>query len=373
MMSKQAQPKIIGLNTHKLRVGFVPLTDCAPLVMAEELGLYTKYGLKVDLRRELGWATIRDKVVYGELDAAHAIAGLPFAATLGLGSMKCDCLTGLVMNLNGNGITLSNQLARRGVTDANSLRAEVNRLRGERTMTFGIVSPVSSHHFLLRAWLASAGINPERDVRIVVVPPPQMVANLRAGNLDGFCVGEPWNSVAVQSRVGVCVAVSAELDPGHPEKVLMVRQEFAESREEDHLALIAAVLDACHYCDAPENHERIIETLSRPQYVGVSAESLRCGITGRFDFGGGFLRNVSDFNVFHRYDANEPSGDKAAWVINRMRASSIGPGNSFNFGLGRQIFRSDIFEKATRLRMSVNATPRQHDNEEQSDQRLLQA
>jgi ABC-type nitrate/sulfonate/bicarbonate transport system substrate-binding protein len=373
-MLKQPQPKIIGLNTHKLRVGFVPLTDCAPLVMAEELGLYKKYGLNVRLHRELGWASIRDKVVYGELDAAHAIAGLPFAATLGLGSMKCDCLTGLVMNLNGNGITLSNPLARRGVTDAASLRAEVQRLRGERTMTFGIVSPVSSHHFLLRAWLASAGINPDRDVRIVVVPPPQMVANLRAGNLDGFCVGEPWNSVAVQSRVGVCVAVSAELDPGHPEKVLMVRQDFAEAREEDHLALLAAVLDACHYCDEPENHERIIEVLSRPQYVGVSAESLRCGITGRFDFGGGVVRNVSDFNAFHRYDANEPSGDKAAWVMNRLRASGIGlEGNQFNFSLGRQIFRADIFEKAMRLRVSVNATLRQHDNEDQSDHRLLQA
>jgi ABC-type nitrate/sulfonate/bicarbonate transport system substrate-binding protein len=366
-MLKQPQPKIIGLNTHKLRVGFVPLTDCAPLVMAEELGLYQKYGLNVRLHRELGWASIRDKVVYGELDAAHAIAGLPFAATLGLGSMKCDCLTGLVMNLNGNGITLSNPLARRGVTDAASLRAEVQRLRGERTMTFGIVSPVSSHHFLLRAWLASAGINPDRDVRIVVVPPPQMVANLRAGNLDGFCVGEPWNSVAVLSRVGVCVAVSAELDPGHPEKVLMVRQDFAEAREEDHLALLAAVLDACHYCDVPENHERIIEVLSRPQYVGVSAESLRCGITGRFDFGGGVVRNVSDFNAFHRYDANEPSGDKAAWVMNRMRASSIGlEGSQFNFSLGRQIFRADIFEKAIRLRNAANTNPSNERNDAQT-------
>jgi ABC-type nitrate/sulfonate/bicarbonate transport system substrate-binding protein len=348
-MSKQQQSKIIGLNTHKLRIGFVPLTDCAPLVMAEELGLYRNYGLDVQLHRELGWATIRDKILYGELDAVHAVAGLPFAVTLGLGSVKCDCLTALVLNLNGNAVTLSSLLTGQGVTDAASLRVEITKLRGQRTLTFGIASTVSSHHFLLRAWLGSAGINPDRDVRIVVVPPPQMVANLKSGNLDGCCVGEPWNSVAVQAGVGVCVAVSAELDPRHPEKVLMVRQDFAENRDEDHVALVAALIEACRYCDAPQNHEHVIEVLSRPQYIGVSPESLRCGITGRYDFGGGTVRNVADFNVFHGYDANEPSGDKAAWVINRMRASGIGLDATMDFKVARRVFRADLFARAKAL------------------------
>lgn len=365
MMSKQQQQKIVGLNTHKLRVGFVPLTDCAPLVMAEELGLYKKYGLDVRLHRELGWATIRDKVIYGELDAAHAVAGLPFAVTLGVGSVKCDCLTALVLNLHGNAVTLSNDLARKGISDAAGLRNEISKLRGERTLTFGIVSPVSSHNFLLRAWLLAAGINPDRDVRIVVVPPPQMVANLKSGNLDGCCVGEPWNSAAVQAKAGVCVGVSAELDTGHPEKVLMVRQDFAESREEDHVSLIAALLDACAYCDKREHHEHIIDVLSRPQYVGASAVALRCGITGEFDFGSGKVRTVSDFNVFHRYEANEPSGDKAAWVINRMRTGGVGlEAEQLNFALGRQVFRMDIFEKAQRLRNSKNAKHGNDQNEQ---------
>jgi ABC-type nitrate/sulfonate/bicarbonate transport system substrate-binding protein len=348
-MSKQQQSKIIGLNTHKLRVGFVPLTDCAPLVMAQELGLYRRYNLQVQLHRELGWATIRDKILYGELDAVHAVAGLPFAVSLGVGSAKQDCLTALVLNLNGNAVTLSSQLARSGVTDAASLRAEITKLRGKRTLTFGIVSNVSSHHFLLRAWLGAAGINPDRDVRIVVVPPPQMVTNLRSGNLDGCCVGEPWNSVAVQSHVGISVAVSAELDPRHPEKVLMVRQDFADNRDEDHVALVAAVLEACRYCDAPENHEHVIEVLSRPHYIGVSPESLRCGITGRYDFGDGTVRKVSDFNVFHCYDANEPSGDKAAWVINRMRAAGIALDATLDFKMARRVFRADLFARAKAL------------------------
>lgn len=373
-MSKPLQQKIVSLNTHKLRIGFVPLTDCAPLVMAEELGLYKKYNLDVRLHRELGWATIRDKIIYGELDAAHSVAGMPFAVTLGLGSVKCDCLSALVLNLHGNAVTLSSQLARKGVTDAASLRAEIQKLRGERTLTFGIVSPVSSHHFLLRGWLSAAGINPDRDVRIVVVPPPQMVANLKSGNLDGCCVGEPWNSVAVQSKAGVCVAVSAELDSGHPEKVLMVRQDFAEARDEDHVSLVAALLDACAYCDAPRNHEHIIKTLSKPQYVGAAPAALRCGITGEFDFGNGKVRAVSDFNVFHRYDANEPSSDKAAWVINRMRSGGIGlEADQLNFALGRQIFRTDIFEKAMRLRMSVNSDQANDQYEEATEIKLQHA
>src|SRR6266850_6607819 len=225
---KKLQPTKPQPPRNALRLGFAPLTDCAPLVMAQELGLFRKYGLCVTLSRELGWASIRDKIIHGELDAAHAVAGMPVAATLGLGAVKCDCLTALVLNLHGNAITLSNDLWQRGVRDGATLRDHVRKARGEQMLTFGVVFPFSSHNFLLRQWLVSHGIMPDRDVRIVVVPPPQMAANLKIGNLDGFCVGEPWNSVAVQTRAGWCVTTSAELDPGHPEKVLMVRRDFAE-------------------------------------------------------------------------------------------------------------------------------------------------
>src|SRR5262249_26411819 len=155
-----------------------------------------------------------------------------------------------------------------------SLREEIVRSRAEKTFTFGVVSLLSSHHYLLRNWLAQAGINPERDVRIVVVPPSQMVVNLAAGHLDGFCVGEPWNSVAVQQDIGWCAATSAELQPCHPEKVLMVRREFAEKRGAEHLALIAALLEACEFCDVPENQDQIAATLSRPEYVNAPAAAL---------------------------------------------------------------------------------------------------
>jgi ABC-type nitrate/sulfonate/bicarbonate transport system substrate-binding protein len=337
-----------------LRVGFVPLTDCAPLVMAHELGLFRKYGLRVALHRELGWATIRDKIVHGELEASHALAAMPLAATLGLGSLRCECVTGLVLNLHGNAITLSTRLWKQGVRDGASLRQEVFRLRHEKRFTFGVVARFSSHHFLMRKWLAGCGIDPVRDVRIVVVPPPQMAANLKAGHLDGFCVGEPWNSVAAQTRAGWCVAASAELAPGHPEKVLMARRDFAEKRAEEHVALLAALLEACEHCQQPENHAHLLKTLARPEYVGVPEAALRSGISGEMDFGQNAMRTVRNFALFHGADANEPSDEKIAWVLDQLRATATGfDASGLNAALGRRVFSREIFQQASLLRDST--------------------
>ncbi len=282
--------------THRpvLRLGFVPLTDCAPLVMARELGLF---------------------------------------------------------------------LWRRGVRDGATLREEIRRARGKKMFTFGVVYPFSSHNYLLRNWLGALGIHPDREARIVVVPPPQMVTNLRAGNIDGFCAGEPWTSVAVHRGVGWCVAVSAELDPCHPEKVLMVRREFAGRREEEHLALVAALLEACEFCDSPQNREQLIRTLARPEYVGVPEAALKPGIGGEFNFGHGQTRAVPNFNVFHRNNANEPSDEKAAWAIRHIRSSGLGLAKEMPVpaaAFGRRIFRADLFEKANQLR---SQTILNHENE----------
>ena len=217
-------------STPALRIGFIALTDAAPLIVAQERGFFARRGLKVDLRREVGWATIRDKVIFGELDAAHALAPLLWAAQLGLGCGPSDVCTGIVFNLHGNAITLSTRLQALGVRDQVTLREEAMRRRGENKLTFGIVFPQSMHHVLLRQWLREARLNPESDVRIAVVPPAQMFRNLAAGTLDGYCVGEPWNILAVQEGAGWCPAWSATLAPGHVEKVLMVRRQFALRR-----------------------------------------------------------------------------------------------------------------------------------------------
>ena len=351
------------LLPRPLRLGFVPLTDCAPLVMAQELGLFRKFGLRVALSRELGWATIRDKIIHGELDAAHALAAMPLAATLGLGSVACDCLTALVLNLHGNAITLSSALWQRGVRDGATLREEIKKTRREKIFTFGVVAPFSSHRHLLRQWLAAHGIDPERDVRLVVVPPPQLAANLQAGNLDGFCCGEPWNSVAVASRAGWIVAASAELDPGHPEKVLMVRHDFAANRSEEHLALVAALLEACEFCSHSENAAEIATTLAQPEFVGVPAAILQRSLAGEGDFGTGETRPVRDFFRFHGDDANEPSGEKVAWALQLVRASGLcAQPSALNFALGRRVFRPDLFAQAARY-LSETPTHTIHENQ----------
>jgi len=362
-MIKNSHTTVTRPATVKLRVGYVPLTDCAPIVMAQELGLYKKYGLNVVLSQELGWASVRDKIIHGELDAAHALAAMPLAASLGLNSVPCECVTALVLNLNGNAITLSNDLWNRGVRDGKTLRAEILRSRSQKMLTFGVVFPFSSHRHLIRRWFSRHGIDPDRDVRIVVVPPPQMVTNLRAGHLDGFCVGEPWNSVAVQSRAGWIAATSSELDPSHPEKILMVRGDFASRRHAEHVALVAALHEACEFCDLSENHAHIASVLAQRQFLGVPEPALRQGIDGEIDFGHGLVRTVRDFCIFHRDGANEPSGDKAAWTLEVLRASGLcKDASAINFSFAKKVFRPDIFEQALQLQPP---TPILHDTKPQ--------
>jgi ABC-type nitrate/sulfonate/bicarbonate transport system substrate-binding protein len=335
-------------RTHPIRLGFVALVDCAPLIMAQELGLFAKYGVEVELRREVGWATIRDKVIYGELDAAHAPAGLVVAANCGLGSVQAECLTGLVLNLQGNAITLSEDLWRRGVREGHTLRDVV--LRERRRHAFGVVHPYSAHSCLLRLWLREHGLEPERDVQIVVVPPAQVHANLKAGHLDGYCVGEPWNSMAVLSRTGWCAATSLDLAPRHPEKVLMVRKTFAERMEREHLALIAAIFEACLFCERPANRERLIETLAQPEYIGAPIQALRMGMGGSFDSGHGRVEKMPGFHVFAGSDTNDPTADKAAWVIRNLITADLVPDPSLiDEDRIPDWFRTDIYHQALTL------------------------
>jgi ABC-type nitrate/sulfonate/bicarbonate transport system substrate-binding protein len=343
-------PALTGKFRRKnqvIRIGFIALTDCAPLVMARELGLFEKHRLKVELSREIGWATIREKVTYGELDAAHAPAGMLFAAAAGLGGIKADCLTGLVLNLHGNAITLSQRLWQAGVRDGRTLREHVRK--SGRPVTLGTVYQWSSHSVLLRLWLKRHGLDVENEAEVVVVPPSQMVAHLRAGHLDGFCAGEPWNSLAVMSRAGWVVARSAELAPLHPEKVLMVRESFAERSDEQHIALIAALLEAAHFCDEPANREYVADMLARPAYVGADAEAIRRSMRSVFDYGNGRIEPCPGFNIFGRGNASEPDLKKAAWVAQTLVSSTLVTAAQIPRGLGAKCFRADIFERARAL------------------------
>lgn len=325
-----------------LRVGFVALTDCAPVVMAEELRIFERFGIHVELHREVGWATVREKILCGELDAAHAPAPMVVAASCGFGSVEAECLTGLVLSLNGNAITLSQRLWKSGVRNGNDLR-ELVRETGE-PLIFGVVHSFSGHGFPLRQWLLRHGMHPDRDVRMVVVPPKQLPANLKSGNLDGYCAGEPWNAMAVLSQSGWCVARSQDLEGAYPEKVLMVRRSFAEAEEERHVALIAALIESCRICNEPEMRERVVGVLCKPHYVGVSARALWMGLgKGRMDEGLGG-------HVFYGSGVNMPGMDKGSWVVRSIREGGYVRGEFQPTATQiRGWFRDDIFARAVAM------------------------
>ena len=258
-----------GLEKVNLAIGFIPLTDCAPLVVALEKGFFQRHGLEqVELRREANWKTLETHVRQGVLDAAQMVAGLPYAMTLGLrGQEPLPMATALTLSRNGNAITLHRRFHEAGVTDAAGLKRWITA-HPEIRPVFAMVHPASMHNLILRAWLASGGIDPDRDVELIVIPPPQMVATLRAGTIDGYCVGEPWNTRAVREGIGTVIATDPELWNGHCEKVLGVRQDWANAHPRTHEALLSALLEACRWCDQPQNREELTELLAKQQLCG---------------------------------------------------------------------------------------------------------
>jgi len=285
-----------------LRIGFLPLNDAAPIIAAHEFGFFTKYDLDVEIRRQGSWKEISEKIARNELEAAHAPATLPFLINLGITGESCPCVTALVLSLQGNVITISRALWDEGVRDGQSLRERVARDFGRRTYTFAMPFPFSSHHFLLNRWMRSADVGPQ--VRMITVPPTQMFPMLKLGYVDGYCAGEPWNSVAIEAGVGMSIATSATLAPSHPEKVLLVRQQFALKRSNEHERLIAALLEACRFCANEKNRDKLCEVLARPEYVNAPANCIRIG--------------VDQLNIFHGRNANYPAAQKAAWITSGL-------------------------------------------------------
>jgi len=327
----------INMNTASLEktdltLGFIPLTDCAPLVVAKELGYFEKYGLNVKLSKETSWANIRDKVALGILDGAQMLAGMPLAMSLGIGPMAKPMVTAFSMDLNGNAITVSNALYERMQAiapaamqqrplSAAALKAviEHNKKAGGEPLTFAMVFPYSTHNYELRYWMAAAGIDPDRDVRLVVVPPPQMVGQLQKGSIDGYCVGEPWNAQAVQAGLGQTLITKYEIWNNSPEKVLGVTQEWAEQYPNTHRALLMALLEASCWLDEPRNRLTAASMISRAVYVNAPEHVVRMSMTGTFQYAAGEMpRALPDFNVFNRYAANFPWRSHAMWFLSQM-------------------------------------------------------
>ncbi|HPW30516.1 MAG TPA: CmpA/NrtA family ABC transporter substrate-binding protein, partial [Rhodoferax sp.] len=268
----------------EVKIGFIPLTDCASVVMASVLGIDKKYGVKIIPSKEASWAGVRDKLVNGELDFAHVLYGLVYGVHLGIGGPKKDMAVLMTLNNNGQGLTLAKKLADKG---AGNLEGLVALMKKEpREYTFAQTFPTGTHAMWLYYWLASAGVNPFKDVKSIVVPPPQMVANMRVGNMDGFSVGEPWNHRAIIDGIGVSAATSQDVWRDHPEKVLGTTGEFVKKYPNTARAVTAAILEASQWIDASlSNKNKMAETIADKSYVNTSVDAINQRILGRYQNG----------------------------------------------------------------------------------------
>ncbi len=307
-----------GLEKVNLEIGFVPLTACAPIAVAKEKGFFEKHGLdEVSLVRETSWRGIVDGISGGYLDAAQMPSGLPMWMTLGGNGACKPIVTALTMTRNGNAITLDKHFYDRGIHSLADFKEMLQNTR-DRTHRMGVVHPSSMHNLLLRYWLAAGGIDPDRDVELKTIPPAQMVVDLKAGSIDGFCVGEPWNFRAAMENIGFTVATDLEIWQGHPGKVLGVREDWANAYPNTHIALVKALLEACMYCADPNNAEEIRQILSRRAYVSTNVNYIHLGnpddVTCAIDSP---MREPAH-HQFYGAGVNRPSRSEHLWHITQM-------------------------------------------------------
>jgi nitrate/nitrite transport system substrate-binding protein len=368
-----------SLEKTDLKLGFIKLTDCAPLVIAKEKGYFAEEGLNVELEAQANWKLILDRVISGELDGAHMLAGQPLGATVGFGT-KADVITAFSMDLNGNAVTVSNAVWQemqkhdprlRSETPPHPISAEalvpvVKKYKAAgKPLQLGMVFPLSTHNYELRYWLAAAGIHPgyytetdtrgvvDGDVLISVTPPPQMPSTLEAGTIQGYCVGEPWNQQAVIRGIGVPVVTDYEIWKNNPEKVFGVTKAWAEQNPKTHVAIIKALIRANKWMDASqENREETARILSRKEYVGADYEVIANSMTGTFLFQKTDRQQMPDFNVFFRYYATFPYYSDAIWYLTQMRRwGQIGEPkpDSWYHETAKRVYRPDIYLEAARV------------------------
>jgi nitrate/nitrite transport system ATP-binding protein len=305
-----------SIEKTNLTLGFIPLSDCAPFAVAVEKGFFAKHGLDVTLSREPSWNAIAEGMREGRLDAAQMVTGMPLFLSLGVGNQPpLPVRTSLTLSRNGNAITLSRRLYDQGVSDLSTLKQYLSTLTPQRKPTMGMVHSASMHNFLLRHWLASGGIQPDQDLDVIAVPPPQMIANLTSGSILGYCVGEPWNIRAVDEKVGFVAIATMDLWSGHAEKVLGVRQDWAEQYPNTYLALTKALLEACAYCAPFDHRDEIAALLSQGTYLNADSRYIRPGLAGPYDLGTGKSLYRQEFC---RFDGNAPHYSEQLWVLTQM-------------------------------------------------------
>ncbi|MCQ3827882.1 CmpA/NrtA family ABC transporter substrate-binding protein [Microbulbifer elongatus] len=366
---------------EELTFGFIKLTDMAPIAIAYEKGFFEDEGLYVTIEAQANWKVLLDGVIDGRLDGAHMLAGQPIAATMGFGT-KADIITPFSMDLNGNGITVSNAIWEEMKPNipkmedgrpvhpikADALKPVVEKYKADgKPFNMGMVFPVSTHNYELRYWLAAGGIHPgfyaphkgdtsgqiDADALLSVTPPPQMPATLEAGTIYGYCVGEPWNQQAVFKDIGVPVVTDYEIWKDNPEKVFGITREFAEKYPNTTVRVTRALIRAAMWLDENNNANRpeAVKILSQSNYVGADYDVIANSMTGTFEYEKGDKREVPDFNVFFRYNATYPYYSDAIWYLTQMRRwgqiSEDKPDQWYK-DLAAKVYRPDIYAAAAK-------------------------
>ncbi len=334
----------------EVRIGFIPLTDCASVVMAAVNKFDEKHGIKIVPSKEASWASVRDKLVNGELDAAHVLYGLIYGVQLGIGGPKKDMSVLMTLNNNGQAITLSNQLRDKGVADGASLAKLI--AKKEREYTFAQTFPTGTHAMWLYYWLAANGINPMKDVKTITVPPPQMVANMRVGNMDGFCVGEPWNNRAIVDKIGFTAVTTQEIWTDHPEKVLGTTADWVAKYPNTARAMTAAVLEAGRWIDASlANKQKTAETIAQKAYVNTDTEVIVARMLGRYENGltGTQMRSWDDKNhmkFFNDGTVNFPYLSDGMWFLTQHKRWGLLKDDPDYLAVAKKVNRIDLYKQA---------------------------
>jgi nitrate/nitrite transport system substrate-binding protein len=345
---------VAGANPPKrvIRLGFIPLTDCAPLVIAKEMGFFAKYGVDVQLSKEASWAVVRDKILNGELDGAHCLFSMPFSVYTGIGGKAgSEMRIAMTLNNNGQAITLSKDFC--GIVGYNDLKrvaAAIKEIKTKKEVTFAMTFPGGTHDIWLRNWLAAAGVS-SKSVGIITIPPPQMVANMKVDNMEGFCVGEPWNGVAATQNIGFTHIASQDIWKNHPEKALVVNKAFAETGKEDLKNVMKAIIEACKWLDVMSNRKKAALFLSQPNYVNAPVQVIEARLMGSTDIGCdlGVKKYKDDYMLFYNNGmVNTPKIAYGIWFMAQyMRFGMISTAPNYK-DVAQKLILSDLYAEVAK-------------------------
>ena len=339
---------------EEVRIGFIPLTDCASVVMASVLGFDKKYGVKIVPTKEASWAGVRDKLVNGELDMAHVLYGLVYGVQVGIGGPKKDMAVLMNLNHNGQAITLSKKLAEKGAVDGPSLAKLM--ASEKREYTFAHTFPTGTHAMWIDYWMAATGINPIKDAKLITVPPPQMVANMRVGNMDGFCVGEPWNHRAVMDGIGVTAITTQDIWKDHPEKVLGTTADFVKKYPNTARAVLMAVLEAGRWIDTGlQNKMKMAETIADKSYVNTNVDAINQRILGRYQNGlGKTWDDPNHMKFFNDGTVNFPYLSDGMWFLTQHKRWGLLKNHPDYLAVAKQVNQVDLYkEAASALKVNI--------------------